>query len=308
MTSDAGLGALPHLPLDRRMADLIAALATNEGVTATDVPGVSVMRSSRAQPRRPVVYTPSVVIVAQGRKVGYVGETVHVYDRDHYLVLSVLMPFECEIALATPQEPFLGLKVAVDTVVLGELMMALEAEGPGVSPVPAVCSSRLPPQLRDAALRLLSCLSSRQESRVLGPQFVREILYRVLQSDQGLALRALSGVGGNFGQIARALQRIHVEYASALDVESLAGTAGMSVSAFHQHFKTVTASSPIQYIKSIRLHKARLLMAKAGHSAKSASVAVGYASTSQFSREFKRFFGASPGEEASRVRHLQLEA
>ncbi len=306
MANAASLEVRGYEPEDRRMAEMIADLAPQEGVLETPVPGVFVMRASHSQPRRPVVYTPSVVIVAQGRKIGYVGNAVHIYDRDHYLVLSVPIPFECEIALATPREPFLALKVAVDTVGLSELMMDMHPGGPGIPPVSAVCSSRLPHELHDAALRLLTCLGSRQDSRILGRQLVREILYRVLQSDQGLSLRAFAGVTGNFGHIARALQRIHAEYATPLDVEGLAGTAGMSVSAFFQHFKTVTSSTPIQYIKSIRLHKARLLMAKAGHSAKAASAAVGYASTSQFSREFKRFFGASPSEEAERIRHLQL--
>lgn len=287
------------------LSELISGLAAREGFNPTTLRSVQVMRSSHAQARRPVVYTPSVVIVAQGRKVGYVGNAVHAYDRDHYLVLSVLIPFECEIALATPQEPFLALSVGVDTVLLGELMLEMHAAEVPSAPISAVSSSLMTPELHDVALRLLRCLYSRADSEILGPQLVREILYRVLQSEQGAALRALSGVNGSFGQIAKALQRMHTEYETPLDVESLARTAGMSVSIFHQHFKTVTDTTPIQYLKSLRLHKARTLMAKTGLTAKAAAMAVGYASTSQFSREFKRFFGASPTQEAERVRHPQ---
>ncbi|MDR3640485.1 MAG: AraC family transcriptional regulator [Humidesulfovibrio sp.] len=290
----------------RRMVELVDALATREGFTPTRLEGVQALRSSQTQPRKPVVYAPSVVIVAQGRKVGYVGDSVHVYDSDHYLVLSVLIPFECEICLATPQEPFLGLSVGVDTAVLNELMMDLREAEQSAPTVSAVASSRLTPELRDAAVRLLECLHSPADSRILGRQAVREILYRILQGEQGAALRALSGVNGSFGQIARAIKRIHAEYQQPLDVETLARTANMSVSVFHQHFKTVTAASPIQYLKSFRLHKARVLMTQDGFNAKAAAGEVGYASTSQFSREFRRFFGASPGEEAARLRGVAL--
>lgn len=291
-------------PESRSMAELVAGLAEAEGVNQTRLDGVFAMRSSHTQPRRPVVYTPSVVIVAQGRKVGYVGEAVHVYDSEHFLVLSVPMPFECEIAQASPETPFLGLSVRVDTLVLSQLVLDLEQVDPDGPPISAVCSSRLPEDLRGAAYRLLECLHSEADSRILGPQIVREIFYRVLRSEQGASLRALAGVRGCFGQIARALQVIHADYRNPLDVESLARTANMSVSAFHQHFKTVTDSSPIQYLKSIRLHKARMLMAKAGMNAKSAAGEVGYVSPSQFSREFKRFFGASPAEESARMRDI----
>jgi AraC-like DNA-binding protein len=298
--------SLQPMARENRMADLLAGLASQDGFTPTRIEGVQVLRSSWAQSRKPVVYAPSVVIVAQGQKVGYVGNAVHAYDRDHYLVLSVLIPFECAITQATPEAPFLALSVGVDTVVLNELVMDMEEADGDRPPMSAVSSSLMTRELRESALRLLRCLHSSQDSRILGRQMVREILYRILQGEQGAALRALSGLNSSFGQIARALKRIHSEYRTSLDVESLARTAGMSVSVFHQHFKTVTAFSPIQYLKSIRLHKARTLMAKAGFNAKAAADAVGYASTSQFSREFKRFFGASPVEEAARVRHLNL--
>ncbi len=293
-------------PRQSRMVALLEALATtNEGFSPTRLDGVQVIRSTRPQPRRPVVYSPSIVIVAQGRKVGYLGDCVHVYDPDNYLVLSVLMPFECEVAQASPQAPFLALSVAVDTAVLGELVVELgqaDRSAPQALAVSGAASSRLPPALGEAALRLLECLREPEDSRILGRQIVREILYRVLRGEQGAALRAAAGVTGPFGRIAQALRRIHTDYDQPLDVETLARAANMSVSVFHQHFKTVTATSPIQYLKSIRLHKARLLMAREGHNAKSAAGQVGYSSPSQFSREFKRFFGVSPVEEAARVR------
>ncbi len=287
-----------------RMVELLERLAGLEGISPTRLDGVRVMRSSSAQPRRPVVYSPSIVIVAQGCKVGHLGASSFRYDPGNYLVLSVPMPFECEIAQASAQAPFLGLSVGVDTAVLGEIMVEMGEPARQNSAVSGLSVGRMSPELRDAALRLLACLQSDEDSRILGRQVVREIIYRVLGDEQGDVLRSLTGVHGSFSQIAQALRRIHTDYHTPLDVSTLAQTAGMSVSVFHQHFKTVTAISPLQYIKSIRLFKARLLMAQDGLTAKSAAGEVGYASPSQFSREFKRFFGSSPAQEVSRVRDL----
>jgi AraC-like DNA-binding protein len=151
---------------------------------------------------------------------------------------------------------------------------------------------------------LLESLADSAETHVLGPQIVREITYRVLCGEQGGALRAAAALHSRFGQVNRTVQRIHSEYARDLTVEELAGMAGMSASAFHQNFKAVTSTSPLQYLKTIRLHKARMLMVYEGVRAGMAAERVGYESSSQFSREFKRLFGASPLEETERVRRM----
>ena len=291
-------------PENARMVELLESLGTREGFSPTGLEGVQVIKNIRTQPRSPAVYNPSVVIVAQGQKKGYLGDRTYTYDPDNYLTLSVLLPFECEIVRASEDNPFLALSIGVDIAVLSELMLELGEPTGGTKTVCGVSSCRLTPELRGAAVRLLECLQTHEECRILGRQVVREIIFRVLQGEQGAALRALTGMHGSFSQIARALQRIHTEYHSPLDVETLARTANMSVSVFHQHFKTVTSTSPIQYIKSIRLHKARMLMAQEGFNAKSAAGEVGYSSPSQFSREFKRVFGTSPAEEANRMRHI----
>ena len=287
-----------------RMAELLESLGTREGFSQTGLEGVQIIKNTRTHPRHPAVYNPSVVIVAQGQKKGYLGDKVYTYDADNYLTLSVLLPFECEIVRASEEQPFLALSIGVDLAVLSELMLELGEPADGCKTVCGASSCPLTPELRSAAVRLLECLQDREDCRILGRQVVREIIYRVLQGEHGAALRALTGMHGSFGQIARALQRIHTEYQTPLDVETLARTANMSVSVFHQHFKTVTSTSPIQYIKSIRLHKARMLMAQEGFNAKSAAGEVGYSSPSQFSREFKRVFGKSPAEEANRMRHI----
>lgn len=297
-----------HISRQRgRFRELLRQLAQEEGVSDTRLAGVRLMRASGPRARGPVIYEPSIVIVGQGRKIGYLGDEVYHYDAYNYLVLSVPLPFECETQ-ATAQEPLLALSVGVDAVVLGELLLALnEAEPAQIPPArPAVprgiCSNPLTEDLLDAGLRLLECLCSPTDCRILGPHAVREIVYRVLQGQQGGTLRALAAQNGNFSQIAKSLKRIHTDYAASLDVETLAREVGMSVSAFHHNFKAVTSASPLRYLKTLRLHKARLLMLQEGVNASVAAGQVGYVSASQFSREFKRLFGNSPLEEVQQLR------
>jgi AraC-like DNA-binding protein len=140
------------------------------------------------------------------------------------------------------------------------------------------------------------------EAQVIGPSIVRELYFRVFIGQQGGSMRAALSRQGHFGKISRAIRKIHASFAQALTVEDLAGEANMSIATFHAHFKSVTDSSPIQYIKSTRLHQARLLMARNGMTAAGAAASVGYESASQFSREFKRLFGSSPHEEVARMK------
>jgi AraC-like DNA-binding protein len=285
-----------------RLAELLDALAVREGTHPTSVPGVNLTRTSYSTPRRPVIYQPGIVIIGQGRKRGYLGDEVFHYGPDAYLALSVPLPFECE-SDASADEPLLALTVAVEPTTLGEMLIDLDEPTRCDGAVPrGIDATPLTSELSGAAVRLLECLRSPVDSRILGPQTVREIVYRVLRGEQGGALRAVACRNDQFMRIARVLRHIHAEYARPLSTEELARRAGMSVSTFHHNFKAVTATSPLQYVKSIRLHRARLLMVHAGHSASTAAAEVGYESASQFGREFKRFFGASPGEEAASVR------
>jgi len=285
-----------------RLVELLSQLATRDCFSDSMLEGVRFMRSTQRIPRRPVVYEPGIVIIAQGRKRGYLGGRIYTYDAKNYLVLSVPLPFECETE-GTPDKPLLSLSVSVDPATVAELLM--EMDDVPLQPVAApraIYATPLNDGLCDAATRLLECLRSRSDARILGPQIVREITYRVLRGEQGSALRAVAARHSHFGQIHKALRRIHTDYSAAIDIETLANESGMSVSAFHHNFKAVTSSSPLQYLKTIRLHKARMLMVNEGLGAGSAAGRVGYESPSQFSREFKRLFGSTPGEEAERWR------
>jgi len=286
------------------MVELLMELTTGEGMRPTLIDGVDLMRTDRHTPLTPVLYEPSIVVVAQGRKTGYVGERVYRYDPNNYLVLTVPLPFECEIE-ATPDCPMLGVSIRADVSVLTELMLSMGSRPlPPITPAPlGICATPLDRSLGESIVRLLEHLTRPEAARILGPQTVREITYHVLCGEQGPALQAALTMHGHFSQISRALRRIHAEYAEPLEIRALADEAHMSLTVFHRRFKGITSAPPLQYLKAVRLHKARMLMVQDGVNAGEAAHQVGYESASQFSREFKRLFGKSPSEEAARVRH-----
>jgi AraC-like DNA-binding protein len=287
-----------------RLVELLDSLAVVEGPSPSILDGVQLIRSDRYTPPIPIIYDPCIVIVGQGRKIGYLGDQVYTYDPYNYLVLSVPLPFVCETK-ASPEEPLLAVSMRVDPATLGELLMEMDDERVVSGQVPrGMYSTPLTGELIEATVRLLECLRSPADSRILGPQAIREIIYRVLCGEQGGALRAVAARHSRFSQIARVLRRIHTEYRHELNIDALAREAGMSVSSFHHNFKAVTSASPLQYLKSIRLHKARMLMVQDGLNASTAAGRVGYESASQFSREYKRHFGSTPADEAAKMRSL----
>jgi AraC-like DNA-binding protein len=285
-----------------RLASLLDEVAVHEGLHPTLIDGVQVLRMSQPLARAPMVYHPNIVIVGQGQKRAYLGDEVYTYNAFNYLVSSVPMPAECE-ADASPEDPILIVAIDVEPTVLGELILEMDDLSPPGGPTPRGFSTTpMSEELIGAVTRLLECLKCPTDSRILGRQTVREVAYRVLRDEQGGALRALASRDDHFSRIARVVKHIHVEHARALSIEELARRAGMSIPAFHHHFKLVTASSPLQYLKRIRLDRAKRLMAHDGYNAGTAARAVGYESPSQFSREFKRLFGVTPVEEAEQTR------
>jgi AraC-like DNA-binding protein len=285
-----------------RIARLLGEVAVEEGMQRTLIEGVEVFRASESVPRAPIVYLPRILIVGQGRKRAYLGGEIYQYDPCNYLVLSVPLPAECETE-ASPEEPLLLLAIHVEPAMVGEMMLELDEPPTPVAPTPrGISSTPMNEELGGAVVRLLECLKKPGDSRILGRQTVREIVYRVLEGEQGGALRSLASRDDHFARIARVLRLLHADYAKQFSVEELARKAGMSVAAFHNYFKLVTASSPLQYVKRVRLDQARRLMAHDGYNASTAARAVGYESPSQFSREFKRLFGATPVEDVEQTR------
>ncbi len=288
--------------MQRRVVDLLLQLTQRDGAHESAIEGVRLYRGSEGHPRKPVMYEPSIFIVCQGRKRGFLGDQTFIYDAQQYLVLSVPLPFECETE-ATPEKPLLAISVRVDLTMVAELLMALDdTRGSAVAEPVGIYATPLDAPLSNAVLRLLEALAHPGDARILGPAIVREICYRVLTGEQGDAIRAALTHQHHFGRIAKALRRIHADYRGDLDVVTLASEAGMSLAVFHAHFKAVTLTSPMQYVKTTRLHHARILIAHDGMNVSAAATRVGYESASQFSREFKRLFGCSPADEMRRAR------
>ncbi|WP_343552983.1 AraC family transcriptional regulator [Pantoea sp.] len=282
--------------VQQRTCALLSQLARQEGYTESLLDSVRFMRADRQWARTPVLYEPSIIIICQGSKRAFLADKMYRYDAQHYLVLSVPLPFSAETE-ATSEEPLLGIAVRLDATMVARLVAQLVNVETALPPA-GIISTPVNETLAESTLRLLEALSDPLEAKVLGPARVEEICFRVLMGEQGGAVRAALTYQGHFGRIARALQRIHADWRLPLDVPHLANEAGMSVPRFHLHFKTVTQTSPIQYLKSLRLHQARLMMIRDNLTAAGAAARVGYESDSQFNREFKRMFGRSPAEEA----------
>jgi AraC-like DNA-binding protein len=290
-------------PEQQRMVALLRALAPNEGYNLTALPDVRILRSDRPLARTPVLYDPGIVIVCQGRKRGYFGSQVYLYDEQHYLAVSVPVPFTMETE-ASPERPLLAIYIHLDFQVASDLTAQIAHHGNALADEApqSMVSSPMDAALHASVLRFLEAMGQPLDAAILGPALVRELYFRVLTGAQGSAMRAALAMQGQFGRIGKALRCIHARYAQPLQLPQLAHVAGMSVPSFHSHFKAITNTSPMQYVKSTRLHQARLLMLRAAMTSEAASHAVGYASPSQFSREFKRLFGLTPAAETKRMR------
>ncbi|MDY4376364.1 AraC family transcriptional regulator [Pectobacterium brasiliense] len=272
--------------------------------TPSLVSQVKILYTEQHHPRVPVMYEPTIVIIFQGQKIGYLGGKTFQYDPENYLLMTVPLPFECE-TIASVEHPLVGMAIRIDIQMLQDLLIDIGDDDSAIRPCSCTCgvnSAPLTDEILCAVERLLDAMNNPRDARVLGPTIVREIIYHMLCGERGAALQALVNRHTHFSQIARSLRRIENYYADSLSVEQLAAEVNMSVSAFHHNFKAVTNTSPLQYLKSYRLHKARVLMINEGLRAGVAAARVGYESVSQFSREFKRYFGATPSDEVTRVK------
>lgn len=288
------------------LTDKIKHLKDIEKNQGERLPDIRLLYGTEPGPRTPVMYDPGIIFLFSGHKIGYINERVFRYDANEYLLLTVPLPFECE-TYATPEVPLAGIRINVDMLQLQELLMDIgedERFQPSMA-ASGINSATLSDEILCAAERLLDVMERPLDARILGKQIIREILYHVLTGPRGGALLALVSRQTHFSLISRVIKRIENKYTESLNVEQLAAEANMSVSAFHHNFKSVTSTSPLQYLKTYRLHKARMMILHDGMKASAAAMRVGYESASQFSREFKRYFGLTPGEDAARIRTMQ---
>jgi AraC-like DNA-binding protein len=280
-----------------RLVEMASALAPRQGYNRTGLPEVRLLRTEEVLHDVPVLYSAGAVFVLQGRKQGMLEDEIYVYDEDHYLAVAVPVPFRME-SVASPQRPLLAIYVEFDMTLVAEIVATL-ARLHVEAPIKArsLVSSRMEPEIEDGLMRLLTALASPVETAVLGKSILRDIYFRILVGPQGATMRAALEQKGTAGRIVQSLVHLRENFHSEISVASLADDAGMSIPSYHTHFKALTGSSPMQYVKAIRLHEARLRMARQSQTIAAVAISVGYASPAQFSRDFKRHFRRTATEE-----------
>jgi AraC-like DNA-binding protein len=300
----SSLGARVALePARRELVSILARFAGSDGAHKTAIPALSIYRNSAPNQPSCALYEPVFTVVAQGAKQVVLAGEPYVYDQAHYLVTSVNLPVVSQVIQASAQEPCLCFMFALDARRIADLMAEMEPPKSQAATVERGLSvSPLSAPLLDAMLRLARLLAVPQDIPVLAPLIEREVLYRLLTAEQGPRLRHIAMTGSQTHQIARAVDWIRKNYTKPLRVEVLAQTVNMSVSSLHHHFKALTAMSPVQYQKLLRLSEARRLMLTEMRDAASAAHLVGYESPSQFSREYSRFYGAPPLRDVAQLR------
>jgi AraC-like DNA-binding protein len=271
-------------------------------------PGVGLGRFSRPTERVYSIFKPSFCIIAQGSKQMLLGEETFRYDPGHYLISTIVLPVVANVVEASQERPYLGVQVHLDPAVVAAVMMESGVETiKSDAGVKAMNVSPTDADLLDAALKLIRLLDTPDEIKFLGPLIIREIIYRLLRGKQGARLSHLLVSEGDTRRISRAVEQLRENLDQPLKIGNIARDLGMSVSGFHYHFKSVTAMSPVQFQKQIRLQEARRMMLGENLDVASASSRVGYEDPSYFSREYKKLFGAPPQRDIARLRS-RLEA
>jgi len=285
------------------MNDLIenlAILASEEGYNKTALSGVGIYKTSESTARVPLCYSQGIIIVVQGRKRIHFNQQSFDYNPDNYLTLTLPLPAECE-TIVEDGKPLLALAIDLDLAILNELVRVLDDHGKikqtdNLSDNKGLFVSQSTQALSCVVSRLADCLNSPLQCDIIGKGLLREIFFHILSGPQAAPLFALVSHNTHLSRMERVLKHLHHNFQGSLDVEQLANMANMSSSTFHRNFKHITASSPIQYVKKIRLSRARELLQDQGLKVKQAAAQVGYESPTQFSREFSRYFGQSPSE------------
>jgi AraC-like DNA-binding protein len=273
--------------------------------TVEPQPGLHFRHHSR--PTEPVhaVAEPSFCVIAQGSKEILLGEDRFRYDPAHYLISTMELPLIGEVVEASPARPYLSFRLVLDPSVVTSVMVESGQVQPrGDASVKAVNVSSLDANLLDATLRLVRLIDTPGEYRALAPLVIREIVYRLLTGAQGGRMRHLATFGGHAHRMVRAVGKLRDQFDKPLRIDGLARELGMSVSGFHAHFKTVTAMSPLQFQKQLRLQEARRLMLSENLDAAEAGYRVGYDDAAHFNREYKRHFGEPPMRDVERLREL----
>ncbi|WP_445773871.1 AraC family transcriptional regulator [Shewanella sp.] len=281
--------------MKQKIKQLVEKRITADGMVDTAIKGVSLFKITQAMPCAPALYEPTVVVILNGRKEAILDGHRYIYDNSQYMCCTVSLPVEAGTPEASPEEPLLGVYISLDTQVMTELAIEMESvtgaiKQPKTSSQPQSLSlANWDDAFADALLRLLQ-LDGSMDAAILGESRLRELYYAVLKGDAGISARRAFGVGN---EIARSIEYLSTNLSKNVTIDELASLVGMSRAVFHRKFKQATRMSPIQFMKSMRLNHAAMRIA-AGMNVSEAAMKVGYVSSSQFSREFKRMYGKSP--------------
>ncbi len=286
------------------LASLISAYAPHDGSFDMRLPGLHASRYSRVN--RECVHAlsvPSLCIAAQGVKTVIVGDEVFEYDASRMIVFSVALPVAAQVTQASPSEPYLALRLDLEPHKIAQLVLKVYPHGlPSVQERSAVYIAPMDESMVSAGSRLMECLAQPGDAELLAPLVMDEILIRLLRSPIGVRVAQMGFAESSVQRVAKAISWLRANFSQPIKVEELAELVHMSVSSFHEHFKSVTSMSPLHYQKVLRLQEARRLMLSTVMDAGTASQHVGYLSASQFSREYSRFFGSAPTKDIARLR------
>jgi AraC-like DNA-binding protein len=291
----ATLRPAPARELRTALAGKIASFIGSKERLLTAIPGLLLARRTAPTAPAPATYEPSLAVVAQGRKRANLAGTTFIFDQSRYLLTSLDLPVICNVIEASEQVPYLCFVLKLEMPVVRELLGREEIPAPvPPSDSPAMATGETTAELLDACCRLVDLLNTPRDIPFLSGLIQREIIYRILRGPEGARLRSIATLGDQSHRTAKAIAWIRENYVKPMQIEDLANLAGMGVSTLHHHFRALTAMSPLQYQKQLRLHTARERMLIDGLDAASAAFEVGYESASQFNREYSRFFGQPP--------------
>lgn len=281
--------------LRMQLVDRVIPLVGAEPSFSTSIPGVTLYRYIAPTVPDSVTYEPSVAVVLQGKKRVMLGPIRFDYDASHFLITSIDLPVTSQVVEASPEAPYLCIRLKLDMGVVREMLAGVSATIAGMNNgEPGMTTAETTAEMLDAFLRLIDLQSVPAEIPFMSALIEREIIFRILQSAEGQRLRAIATSGDNSQQTAKAVEWIRDHFTEPLRIEELAQIACMGVSTLHHHFRLMTSMTPLQYQKKLRLHEARRRMLTDGMDAASAGFVVGYESASQFNREYSRAFGKPP--------------
>lgn len=287
----------------RDLGALVGRHSSGDGMHRTAVEGLHCIRLSSVQMQLPTVYQPSICVIVQGAKQVLLEDEIYRYAPPQFLAVSVDLPLVGQVIEAAPEAPYLCLAIDLDARILADLIAQSDDVGwTRADTTRGLFVGDIDAGMLESALRLARLLDAPRDIPVLAPLRQREFHYRVLESPYGRAIAQMAMTGSKTYKIGQIVRRIKAKIAEPVRVEELAEMANMSPSSFHQHFKAVTAMSPVQYQKRLRLTEARHLLLAERMDAQSAAYRVGYQSVSQFSREYARMFGAPPIRDIERLR------